>query len=478
MNIIQVQDRLKGVTDNALIQYVENPTGEVPTYLALGEIGRREDMRKQYQASQAEQPTQTVAEEMIAQLSTPTGIGALTNNMGPKMPPEEVMSTSESISETGVATLPTPNMTQEFKRGGIVGDDGTIYGAAGFLVPAVGAGLRYLGGTALGQGIKRGIGSLFRKPSPAIKEPSAVIQRGIPNAPGRNITIPQAGPGRPEIAPGYFRQPNAFRNLAVDATVGTAVVSGITYYMGEDGPVDEKGNPPPPEDEGKVIEQLTETVTEESVPEPTMEDKARKRMELFKEFAGEDEGAARIAERMAKMEERTADVEDQAFNDALITAGLGMAGGRDQNFLTNVAEGAKEGFKSYEGSMDKVRELEKETFAIDVELNKAKRAEQLAIASKGIDSIEAQEAAERASALQGQKDNALMQRVQAQIAATGKVDEGDIMSLYGTMYPQGTTLDGTPMPYDLFRSSFLDSMTSGGVSGNPDSGFGQMTVSE
>jgi hypothetical protein len=111
---------------------------------------------------------------------------------------------------------------------------------------------------------------------------------------------------------------------------------------------------------------------------------------------------------MAKMEERTADVEDQAFNDALITAGLGMAGGRDQNFLTNVAAGAKEGFKSYEGSMDKVRELEKETFAIDVELNKAKRAEQLAIASKGIDSIEAQEAAERASALQNQKDNAAL----------------------------------------------------------------------
>ena len=475
MNIIQVQDRLKGVTDDALIQYVENPTGEVPTYLALGEIGRRKSVRDEYQAAQAEQPNQTVAEEMIAQLSMPQGIGALTNNMGPEMPPEEVMSTSESISETGVANLPTPNMTQEFKRGGIVGDDGTIYGAAGFLVPAVGAGLRYLGGTALGKGIKSGLSSLFRGARPAVADPTKSL-----NVLGRptGVKIPQAGPGRPKIDPGYFKQPGAFRNLAVDAVGGTAVVSGITYYMGEDGPVDEEGNSPPPEDEGKVIEQLTETVTEESVPEPTMEEKATERMNLYKKFAGEDEGAARIAERMTKMEERTADVEDQAFNDALITAGLGMAGGKDQNFLTNVAAGAKEGFKSYEGSMDKVRELEKETFAIEVELNKAKRAEQLAIASKGIDSIEAQEAAQRASALQAQKDNALMQRVQAQIAATGKVDEGDIMSLYGTMYPQGTTLDGTPMPYDLFRSSFLNSMTSGGVSGNPDSGFGQMTVSE
>ena len=121
MNIIQVQNRLKGVTDEALVQYINNPTGDVPTYLALGEIGRREDVRKEYEAAQAEQPQKTVAEEMVAQLSTPTGIGALTNNMGPEMPPEEVMSSSESISETGIAPLPTQNMTQEFARGGIVG---------------------------------------------------------------------------------------------------------------------------------------------------------------------------------------------------------------------------------------------------------------------------------------------------------------------------------------------------------------------
>ena len=119
MNIIQVQDRLKGVTDDALIQYVENPTGQVPTYLALGEIGRREKMRKEYQAQP--QSTQTVAEEMIAQVTTPTGIGALTQGMAPQMPPEEVMSSSETISETGIAPLPTPNMPQNFERGGIVG---------------------------------------------------------------------------------------------------------------------------------------------------------------------------------------------------------------------------------------------------------------------------------------------------------------------------------------------------------------------
>lgn len=425
MNIIQVQDRLKGVTDDALVRYIENPTGDVPTYLALGEIGRREDMRKQYQASQAEQPQKTVVEEKLAAM--PQGIGSLTQGMptsepqGISQPP--MTSMNPAIAETGVANLPTPNIGQNYQAGGIVYSDGTQgYPVGGLIIPGLAATGRYLGGTALGKGIQRGLGSLFRRAKPEIKNPSAVIQKGIPNAPGKNITIPQAGPGRPQIGTGLLRQPGTY--------IDTAIIGGVTYALLPDGKiVDEEGNPPPPEVEGKVTEQLTETVTE-SVPEPTMKEKAQERMDLYKEFAGEDEGAARIQERMAKMEERTANVEDQAFNDALITAGLGIAGGRDQNFLTNVAAGAKEGFKSYEGSLDKIRELEKETFAIDVELNKAKRAEQLAIASKGIDSIEAQEAAERASALQAQKDNAALARVREARAIGQQLTEKDLIDAY------------------------------------------------
>jgi hypothetical protein len=429
MNIIQVQDRLKGVTDDALVRYIENPTGDVPTYLALGEIGRREDMRKQYQASQAEQPTQTVAEEMIAQLSTPTGIGALTQGMAPPAPQgisqPPMASINPAIAETGVANLPTPNIGQNYQAGGIVYSDGTQgYPVGGLIVPGLAAAGRYLGGTAIGKGAMKGLGYLKDKliGTKGTYNPASKAQgtNMIPYNPNAVSTAGTFG------TKGLLTKPGALSGLGVD----TAVIGGVTYMLTRDGKiVDEKGNPPPPKDEGKITEQLTETVTE-TVPEPTMKEKAQERMDLYKEFAGEDEGAARIQERMAKMEERTANVEDQAFNDALITAGLGIAGGRDQNFLTNVAAGAKEGFKSYEGSLDKVRELEKETFAIDVELNKAKRAEQLAIASKGIDSIEAQEAAERASALQAQKDNAYMERTKATIAAGIIPSESDIMAAF------------------------------------------------
>ncbi len=131
MNIIQVQDRLKGVSDDALRDYITNPSGDVPTYLALGEIGRREDVRKEYQAAKADQPQKTVAEEKLAAM--PQGIGSLTQGMMPAEPQgisqPPMASTNPAIAETGVANLPTPNMPQQnFEAGGIVDNSISIDG--------------------------------------------------------------------------------------------------------------------------------------------------------------------------------------------------------------------------------------------------------------------------------------------------------------------------------------------------------------
>ena len=49
MNIIKIQDQLRGVPDNTLVGYVQNPTGQVPTYLALSELQRRKEMRSKFQ---------------------------------------------------------------------------------------------------------------------------------------------------------------------------------------------------------------------------------------------------------------------------------------------------------------------------------------------------------------------------------------------------------------------------------------------
>ena len=65
MNIIQIQDRLKGLPNEALVNYVEEPMGEVPIYLALGELQRRKEMRERFQASQT--PPPSVSEQLVAE---------------------------------------------------------------------------------------------------------------------------------------------------------------------------------------------------------------------------------------------------------------------------------------------------------------------------------------------------------------------------------------------------------------------------
>jgi hypothetical protein len=105
MNIIKIQDQLKGVPDDALIGYVQNPTGQVPTYLALSELQRRKTMRDTYQQAQ---PAQTTVAEDLAAPPPPMQQAA------PTMPADQ-----------GVAALPTGDMFQEqnFAGGGIVAFD-------------------------------------------------------------------------------------------------------------------------------------------------------------------------------------------------------------------------------------------------------------------------------------------------------------------------------------------------------------------
>jgi hypothetical protein len=127
MNIIKLQDQLKGLPDQTLAGYVQNPTGEVPTYLALSELQRRKTMREKYQKEQT--PQTTVAEDLAAPPPMEQGIAA----MAPQQAP---------VEEQGVASLPTGDMydEQNFASGGIVafakGGTADEYGIEMPVVPA------------------------------------------------------------------------------------------------------------------------------------------------------------------------------------------------------------------------------------------------------------------------------------------------------------------------------------------------------
>lgn len=124
MNILKLQNQLRSVPDDTLVGYVQNPTGNVPTYLALSELQRRKEMRNAYQSDKAEE--KTVAEDLVEE-ATP-GIMGLPEAQGMQMamqPPPEMP--VEQMAQGGLANLDVGDMYNEnnYANGGIVAfDDG------------------------------------------------------------------------------------------------------------------------------------------------------------------------------------------------------------------------------------------------------------------------------------------------------------------------------------------------------------------
>jgi len=64
MNILQQEDIIKGLPDQALQEEAKAPSGQVPQFLVVSEIQRRTDMRKKYQDPNQQQPQGTVADQI------------------------------------------------------------------------------------------------------------------------------------------------------------------------------------------------------------------------------------------------------------------------------------------------------------------------------------------------------------------------------------------------------------------------------
>jgi hypothetical protein len=61
MNILEIEDIIKGLPDQSLIQEAQAPSGQMPQFLVVSEIQRRADMRKRFQNQQQEMPQGTIA---------------------------------------------------------------------------------------------------------------------------------------------------------------------------------------------------------------------------------------------------------------------------------------------------------------------------------------------------------------------------------------------------------------------------------
>ncbi len=121
MNLIELENLVKGAPDEYLVKEVQQPTGKVPPFLALSEIQRRKDMRDRYLAQTNEGPKPTIAEQLVG------GIGSMGGAQPPQGAPIPTPSATGIPSAgappvaAGAAPMPTPQgMPQGFAAGGIV----------------------------------------------------------------------------------------------------------------------------------------------------------------------------------------------------------------------------------------------------------------------------------------------------------------------------------------------------------------------
>ena len=109
MNLVQQANFLEDVPKDQLVSMSHDPNAQFPPFLVLSEIQRRTTNEKNYQAM-LNQPTTTVAEEVVSDFAQPTGL----QGGAPQATP---LPTNISAGLSGAPTAPM----QMAASGGITG---------------------------------------------------------------------------------------------------------------------------------------------------------------------------------------------------------------------------------------------------------------------------------------------------------------------------------------------------------------------
>ena len=136
MNILQQEDIIKGLPDQALMQEAQMPSGQVPQYLVVSEIQRRTDMRKRYKAEQEQMPQGTVKDKVMQEgimasmppqmAMAPQMAQRMPNMPPPQMPPQgiEQAMPPQMMSGGGIVRMANGGMgtdnSQQMLRGLLV----------------------------------------------------------------------------------------------------------------------------------------------------------------------------------------------------------------------------------------------------------------------------------------------------------------------------------------------------------------------
>jgi hypothetical protein len=109
MNILEMEDMVKGLPDQVVAQYAQFPDAQVPQFLALSELQRRQDMRQRFQAQQ--QGMEPTVKDQILQggiaSAMPQGAPPMDQGMAPPMAPPQAMPQQAPAMMAGGGMVPS-----------------------------------------------------------------------------------------------------------------------------------------------------------------------------------------------------------------------------------------------------------------------------------------------------------------------------------------------------------------------------------
>lgn len=412
MNLEQIQNDLRSVPDNALVGYVTNPNGMVPSYLALAELTRRKEIRSSAPVAEGAADKPSIAQQEVAAAQPEGGLGSL--------PVSDDMFTAAEGGIVGYNEGDTVAYNRALKQSFLPGAMSLTGSALEALNPStyVKRGLGALGSSIYdrtlvadpenpGKVITRG--ELLAREKETNRRLGATERGNLALAPGETFkTAPYYGE-RQNLVEGEFSTTPAPKfgqreNLMVPegsfdfskAAVPTA--PDLSAKQGAAGSTRTKGAPmaaPAPAGLSAIKAFIPEDFSgayEAAIPQIT---DARVHAGKFREMMGEDPFQAKAAERLAAMEEKARVEEERAPWMALAEAGFGMAAGTSPFALQNIAAGGMKGIESLVKAKDKATAAADKRFALEADLAKARRAEQIAEGTYGLNSEQADKAAKR-----------------------------------------------------------------------------------
>jgi hypothetical protein len=209
------------------------------------------------------------------------------------------------------------------------------------------------------------------------------------------------------------------------------------------------GRPTAPADTRTSYAQATQQPAQQAQPQQQQEEQdlsLSDYMKQYREAAGENKGIGALQNRLSEREARLAKDEDRAPWMALMQAGLATMAGTSPFAMSNIGQGGMAGLQAYTHSMNKLEDAKDKHFEIQAKLEEAQRAEELAAAKYGLESVQADKKAKQVAQLEREKMAAQKAMNDADNAARLQVEQMQVGASKYAVDARNAAYDGTSKP--------------------------------